>query len=158
MFIKLFIPQNNPFLTISLSHSLSRMAEHSLLVYLCGLQPFDYYICLRQSQGKKGTYFIGMNKIKTNFVQQVSVDLYFLSLFTSVWVAEVKKTLISAPKLTILKRLQPLDNGHFFFVNFNCSPKLTILQRLKPLHSAHFCQFSKSSHFSNISCFFEPFQ
>ena len=34
------------------------------------------------------------------------------------------------------------------------SPKLSILHGLQPLHCGHFQQFSKCSHFSNISCFF----
>ena len=40
---------------------------------------------------------------------------------------------------------------------FNFWPKVTILQSLWPLLGGHFWQFSKSSHFSNISSFLEPF-
>ena len=45
--------------------------------------------------------------------------------------------------------------SHVFRI-FNFWPELTTLQRLWPLHSGHFCQFSKWSHFSNISFFLEP--
>ena len=45
----------------------------------------------------------------------------------------------------------------YAFRNFNFGPKLTTLQRPQRLHSGRFCQFQKWSHFSNISCFLEPF-
>ena len=44
-----------------------------------------------------------------------------------------------------------------FLCIFNFKPKVTILQSLQPLLGGHFWQFSKCSHFSNISCFLEPF-
>ena len=40
-----------------------------------------------------------------------------------------------------------------FLCIFNFWPKVTIF----PLLGGHFWQFSKCSHFSNISCFLEPF-
>ena len=42
--------------------------------------------------------------------------------------------------------------GHFIFLT-----KLSILHGLQALHCGHFWPFSRFSHFSNISCFFEPF-
>ena len=41
--------------------------------------------------------------------------------------------------------------------NFIFCPKLRILHGLQPLHCGHFWPFSKCPHFSNISCFLEPF-
>ena len=41
--------------------------------------------------------------------------------------------------------------------NFSISPKLSILHGIYPLHCGHFWAFSKSFHFSNSSCFFQPF-
>ena len=45
----------------------------------------------------------------------------------------------------------------FFFFIFNFRPKVRISQRLWPLIAGYFWQFSKCSHFSNISSFLEPF-
>ena len=44
-----------------------------------------------------------------------------------------------------------------FLCIFNFWAKVTILQSLYPLVGGHFWPFSKCCHFSNISCFFEPF-
>ena len=44
-----------------------------------------------------------------------------------------------------------------FLCILNFWAKVTILQSLYPLLDGHFCQFSKCSHFANISCFMEPF-
>ena len=38
-----------------------------------------------------------------------------------------------------------------------CKGKAFAKAFAKPLHSGHFCRFSKSSHFSNIRCFFDRF-
>ena len=46
--------------------------------------------------------------------------------------------------------------SHVFGI-FNFLPKLSIIHGLQPLHCGHFWPFSKSSHFSNNICFFQPF-
>ena len=46
--------------------------------------------------------------------------------------------------------------SHLFCI-FNFCSKLSILHGLQPLHCGHLWQFSKCSHFLNITCFSEPF-